>query len=453
MVLTEAFAAGTPVVASDIAGYRDVVRDGVDGVLVPRGDADRARRGAARPGARPRAPRARSAPPRWRAPSATPGRASPREVLEAYEDAIAVGAARRARRAAARPCARRRCRPTCSRAARRGACRRSSRRAAAPRAPAPGARVRAPRRDRRWSRSRSLVGLASSRSQRIGLDRIGDSLLHATPSWVLVALGLMCASMAVRAVSWHAILRAALPAAPRPRLRDALQGTMIGVLMSATLPARLGEPARAMIVARRIGRAARGPAGRARHDRLADAAEHPGAGDPRAASCSGRSPVFHHHESGADRVRGAAAGDPRRRAGRAGAAAQRRPARRARVRGWAPGAARRRRRCARALRSSATRGWARSRSARSCSPGSSSGCPATCCWCAFGLDDRAGHRRRGGGAVRGQRVRGPAGDAVQPRRLPGRVRVRAAQGLRRSASRTRSATASSCRPSRSRPPS
>src|SRR3954447_14614774 len=30
MVLTEAFAAGTPVVASDIAGYRDVVADGVD---------------------------------------------------------------------------------------------------------------------------------------------------------------------------------------------------------------------------------------------------------------------------------------------------------------------------------------------------------------------------------------------------------------------------------------
>jgi phosphatidylinositol alpha-mannosyltransferase len=39
MVLTEAFAAGTPVVASDIAGYREVVHDRVDGVLVPPGDA------------------------------------------------------------------------------------------------------------------------------------------------------------------------------------------------------------------------------------------------------------------------------------------------------------------------------------------------------------------------------------------------------------------------------
>src|SRR3954452_1744239 len=37
MVLTEAFASATPVVASDIAGYRDVVRDGHDGVLVPPG--------------------------------------------------------------------------------------------------------------------------------------------------------------------------------------------------------------------------------------------------------------------------------------------------------------------------------------------------------------------------------------------------------------------------------
>src|SRR6202035_2886886 len=39
MVLTEAFAAATPVLASDIPGYRDVLRDGLDGELLPAADA------------------------------------------------------------------------------------------------------------------------------------------------------------------------------------------------------------------------------------------------------------------------------------------------------------------------------------------------------------------------------------------------------------------------------
>src|SRR5512132_3659015 len=38
MVLIEAFAAGTPVIASKIAGYSDVVTNGVDGILVPPAD-------------------------------------------------------------------------------------------------------------------------------------------------------------------------------------------------------------------------------------------------------------------------------------------------------------------------------------------------------------------------------------------------------------------------------
>ncbi len=63
----------------------------------------------------------------------------------------------------------------------------------------------------------------------------------------------MMASMLLRAVSWYAIAKAALPRRP-VRRRDVTSATMIGVLMSATLPARLGEPARAMVLSRRTGR-------------------------------------------------------------------------------------------------------------------------------------------------------------------------------------------------------
>ena len=94
MVLTEAFAAGTPVVASDIPGYGEVVTDGLDGVLVPRGDAQ-ALAGTLLELARD--PERRAAMSRAASVSAT-RYAWPRvaeQVLEAYEDARRMRAPRR----------------------------------------------------------------------------------------------------------------------------------------------------------------------------------------------------------------------------------------------------------------------------------------------------------------------------------------------------------------------
>jgi phosphatidylinositol alpha-mannosyltransferase len=88
---------------------------------------------------------------------------------------------------------------------------------------------------------------------KIGFGNIASALVNSSPTFVLIGLAVMCTAMIARAFSWDAILKAALPRA-RIRLIDVIQGTMIGVLMSSTLPARLGEPARALVVARRSGR-------------------------------------------------------------------------------------------------------------------------------------------------------------------------------------------------------
>jgi phosphatidylinositol alpha-mannosyltransferase len=246
MVLTEAFAAGTPVVASDIAGYRDVVRDGVDGILVPRGDATAL---------------AEALRELWHEPErlTAMGRAAaldverfawPRvaaEVLEAYEDAVATPQPEPGWHAAA---------------VRIGA------RPADLKPPAPARRLPSlePRRAgkrkpaiafaRRAALGLVMAGgavLAYMALQQIGIPNIVAALVNSSPSFVLLGLGIMCLAMVFRAFSWHAILKAALPDA-RVRLADAMQGTMIGVLMSSTLPARLGEPSRALVVARRTGR-------------------------------------------------------------------------------------------------------------------------------------------------------------------------------------------------------
>ena len=91
-------------------------------------------------------------------------------------------------------------------------------------------------------------------ARKIGVDRVAESIVRSDLSWVFVALALMGASLFVRAQSWFYIARAAMPGVPLRR-RDFASATMIGVLMSATLPARLGEPARALALSRHTGKA------------------------------------------------------------------------------------------------------------------------------------------------------------------------------------------------------
>ncbi|HEY7934420.1 MAG TPA: lysylphosphatidylglycerol synthase domain-containing protein [Solirubrobacteraceae bacterium] len=248
MVLTEAFASSTPVIASDIPGYRDVVRNGIDGSLVAPGD----------PLALAEAIRSLALDPDRRTQMATSAREHAErfawsrvaeEVADTYQEAIAVK----------RPST-----PLGKIAVRYGLApadmlpRVRARRLPSlqyrPAGSRPGATMTLALRLGLMALSFAGLALAAVALQRIGLARILASLVGSSPGLVAVGLGLMCTSMVARGIAWHAILRAA-PTWRPARRRDALQGTFIGVLMSSTLPARLGEPSRALIVARRVGRA------------------------------------------------------------------------------------------------------------------------------------------------------------------------------------------------------
>jgi phosphatidylinositol alpha-mannosyltransferase len=246
MVLTEAFAAGTPAIASAIAGYCDVVTDGVDGVLVPPGDPQRLAEELQRAHHEPERLAAMGEAARESARRYAWPRIVDR-ITEVYERAIEAPAPetaveRVAHWAGLRP-------------ADGGPPRPPQRLPSLDPPPAqPGSRRRRVARRVGLGATGALgVGLTALAAQKIGVDNVLASMVRSDATWVLVACGLMALSLFFRAASWYGIVRAALPNRP-VRRRDVTSATMIGVLMSATLPARLGEPARAMTLARRIGR-------------------------------------------------------------------------------------------------------------------------------------------------------------------------------------------------------
>jgi len=246
MVLTEAFAAGTPVIASNIAGYNDVVRDGLDGVLVPPADPQRLAEELQRAHHEPERLREMG----FQARRSAQRYAWPRiadQVNHVYERAIAVP----------EPAS------TSQRIGRQVGLVRAD-----GGTPRPARRLPSldpePAREGGWGRraARRLalgiagvlgIGLTALAANRIGVSNVVESIVRSDFGWVMIACALMGLSLFVRAASWFWIARAALPNRPIRR-RDVTSATMIGVLMSATLPARLGEPARAMVLARRTGR-------------------------------------------------------------------------------------------------------------------------------------------------------------------------------------------------------
>ncbi len=246
MVLTEAFAAGTPVIASEIAGYSDVVTDGVDGILVPPADPQRLAEELQRVYYDPERLRAMGEAARRSAQRYAWPRVADR-VAEVYERAIEApqpqGTAERVthwagiRRADGGPRRRRERLPSLD-----------------PTPMQPGSRRRRLARRAGLGAAGGLgIGLTALAAQKIGIDNVVESIVRSNLTLVLLACGLMALSLFVRAAAWYWIVRAALPNR-RVRRRDVTAATMIGVLMSATLPARLGEPARAVSLARRTGR-------------------------------------------------------------------------------------------------------------------------------------------------------------------------------------------------------
>ncbi len=246
MVLTEAFAAGTPVIASDIAGYRDVVSNWHDGVLVPAADPQRLAEELQRAHYEPErlnrmGMAARESARRFAWPSIAD------RVTKVYERAIEVPepatTGDRIRRRIGTfpsdglPPQRAQRLPSID--------------------PEP---IVAPGRFRRLRKAAlgvvGLIGVGMTilAAQKIGVDRVAGAMVRSDLSWIFVALGLMGFSLFVRAQSWYYITRAAMPGI-RLRRRDFASATMIGVLMSATLPARLGEPARALALSRHTGKA------------------------------------------------------------------------------------------------------------------------------------------------------------------------------------------------------
>jgi phosphatidyl-myo-inositol alpha-mannosyltransferase len=95
------------------------------------------------------------------------------------------------------------------------------------------------------------AGLVAFALTRLDLSRVGHALVTARLGWIVVAVALMATSLVFRSISWHEVLRAALPGT-RVRWAPVTRATMLGVMASAVFPGRIGEPSRVIVVSRHL---------------------------------------------------------------------------------------------------------------------------------------------------------------------------------------------------------
>jgi phosphatidylinositol alpha-mannosyltransferase len=96
-----------------------------------------------------------------------------------------------------------------------------------------------------------FAGLVAFGISRLDFRRFSHALFTASPGWIVLACALMALSLVLRSVSWHEVLRAALPSTNIP-WPSVVRATMIGVMGSAVLPGRIGEPSRVLVITRRL---------------------------------------------------------------------------------------------------------------------------------------------------------------------------------------------------------
>jgi phosphatidylinositol alpha-mannosyltransferase len=83
-------------------------------------------------------------------------------------------------------------------------------------------------------------------------SQVGHLLGKTKLGWAFLALGLMALAFVARGESWYAVIRAARPDTHLGR-GVVYRGIMVGMIGSTVAPGRLGEAARALVVARRLG--------------------------------------------------------------------------------------------------------------------------------------------------------------------------------------------------------